>query len=55
MRRRAALLSALSLTLAGCGGPVQSHLALAGSTDPLRPAFNADSGRVRAILLASPT
>ena len=56
MRGRASVLGALALALAGCGGgPVQSHVALDSSTVSLRSAFNADSGRVRAILLASPT
>lgn len=39
----------------GCGrGPELPHQNLA-SLDPLRAAFNADSGKVRAIFLASPT
>lgn len=39
----------------GCGGgQVSPHENLA-SLDPLRAAFNADSGKVRAIFLASPT
>jgi len=43
------------IALFACGGgPVQPHLQLA-SMDAFRAAFNADSGRVRAILLASPT
>lgn len=36
------------------GGASRSHETLA-SIEPLRAAFNADSGKVRAIFLASPT
>jgi hypothetical protein len=43
--------------LAGCGprGPIRPHTNLREGDEPLRSAFNADSGRVRAIALASPT
>lgn len=41
---------------ASCGGgPVSEHVTLDGSVDSLRAAFLADSGKVRAIFLASPT
>jgi hypothetical protein len=53
---RATLLStALLLVSCSSGGPVQHHDALTANAEPLRSAFNADSGRVRAIFLASPT
>ncbi len=54
--RRAGLLSA-ALLLLSCspGGPVQHHDILTGNAEPLRSAFNGDSGLVRAIWLASPT
>ena len=35
--------------------PPGPHVTLASSTEPLRDAFNRDSGKVRAIFLASPT
>jgi hypothetical protein len=43
--------------LAACwgGGSAQPHVSLDATIDPLRSAFNADSGKVRAIFLASPT
>jgi len=43
--------------LMSCGprGPVRPHTNLREGDQPLRSAFNADSGRVRAIVLASPT
>ncbi len=45
------------IVLTGCAptSASPSHLALVATTDPLREAFNADSGKVRAIFLASPT
>jgi len=47
---------AMGATVAGCNrsGPVVAHESLT-SLEPLRRAFNADSGKVRAIFLASPT
>ena len=53
---RAGLLST-TLFLLSCssGGPVQHHDSLTENAEPLRSAFNADSGHVRAIWLASPT
>ena len=52
----ASLLSAVLLLIAcRSGGPVQPHKTLTGSAEPLQSAFNADSGLVRAIVLASPT
>jgi hypothetical protein len=42
--------------IAGCtrSGKESPHVTLS-SVDPVRSAFNADSGKVRAIFLASPT
>jgi len=53
---QASLLSA-ALVLVSCSprGPVQPHDPLGADAEPLRAAFNADSGHVRAIILASPT
>jgi hypothetical protein len=52
-----AILLGTVLILAACrsGGPVHPHEPLRANAEPLRSAFNADSGRVRAIFLASPT
>jgi hypothetical protein len=52
-----ASLATITLFLMSCSpkGPVQHHDSLNQDAEPLRPAFNADTGRVRAIVLASPT
>ncbi|HEX8724530.1 MAG TPA: hypothetical protein VF737_03965 [Gemmatimonadaceae bacterium] len=55
MRRRVALSGALALVAACGAGPAAPHVTLTGDFAPLRAAFNADSGKVRAIVLASPT
>lgn len=48
--------SAALALLAGCRtGPVATHTTLTDGFAALRAAFNADSGEVRAIFLASPT
>jgi hypothetical protein len=53
-----ALLAMMTLLAAGCArlesGSARPHESLS-SIEPLRAAFNADSGKVRAIFLASPT
>jgi len=53
-----AVLTAMTLLAVGCArsesGPARPHESLS-SIEPLRAAFNADSGKVRAIFLASPT
>ncbi len=58
MHQRHVVLGALLIvgTVAGCkgSGPAISHESLS-SIASLRAAFNADSGKVRAIFLASPT
>lgn len=45
------------MATAACGarGASSAHTTLAGDLAPLRTAFDADSGEVRAIFLASPT
>lgn len=58
MRRTPVLLAAIATmtSIAACkgSGAVRAHQTLA-SLETLRTAFNADSGKVRAIFLASPT
>lgn len=44
----------VAFTACGSGGPPSTHKVLQGDDAPLRAAFNADSGKVRAIFLASP-
>ena len=43
--------------LSGCGptGPHRDHVSLSKFPDSLRAAFNADTGKVRAVVLVSPT
>lgn len=50
-----AYLIALSVGACGMLGDAPEHLVLEDSIEPLRARFNADSGKVRAILLGSPT
>jgi hypothetical protein len=50
----AALLVAGIVAACNRSAPAVSHVSLS-SLDPIRTAFNADSGKVRAIFLASPT
>ncbi len=52
-----AWLSLASAILVGCGraGPASEHAVMAAGFEPLRTELQADSGKVRAILLASPT
>lgn len=58
---RLRVLGVLTTVVAGAssacngGGPAPRHTTLATSLDGLREAFNADSGKVRAIFLAAPT
>lgn len=54
-RRNGAWLTGLTLAAVGCGGPTAEHLVVGDSVEPLAAAFEADSGKVRAIFLASPT
>ena len=51
---RAMVLSAAAIGGCSRSGKESPHVALS-SVDPVRSAFNADSGKVRAIFLASPT
>ncbi|MGH7583145.1 MAG: hypothetical protein ACREL5_07975 [Gemmatimonadales bacterium] len=55
IRRRLFLPGVLSAAAACHSGPIATHTTLTDDFTPLRTAFNADSGKVRAILLASPT
>ncbi len=52
-----AIFATITLLLVSCSpkGPVQHHDLLRADAEPLRSAFNSDTGRVRAIVLASPT
>ena len=53
---RATLLIATVLLMScHAKGPVQPHDSITANAEPLRSAFNADSGIMRAIFLASPT
>ena len=56
MSRLLALLFAATVIMTACQGSegAASHVRLT-SLEPLTAAFNADSGKVRAIFLASPT
>lgn len=56
MRRAGVAVAALTFAvIAGCNRGHQSPHVVLTSLDQLRAAFNADSGKVRAIFLASPT
>jgi hypothetical protein len=56
MRRAGAAIATLTCTaIAGCTRGHQSPHVVLTSLEQLRAAFNADSGKVRAIFLASPT
>jgi hypothetical protein len=55
MARAWLTVAALLATACGSRGPEHDHEKLAADAEPLRSAFNADSGVVRAIYLASPT
>jgi hypothetical protein len=50
-------LAALAASLLGCqpSGPDRPHTALSASAEELRAAFNADSGKVRVVMLVAPT
>lgn len=58
-RRRSAITRATAgaAVLAACvgRGPAAAHQSIGPDFEPLRSRFQADSGKVRAILLASPT
>jgi uncharacterized lipoprotein YmbA len=53
--RTTLILAALLLISCSSGAPVQDYASLTANAGALRSAFNADSGAVRAIYLASPT
>lgn len=50
-----AFLTALVIGACGMLREAPEHVVLEGSIETLRARFNADSGKVRAILLGSPT
>lgn len=54
---RGAFLALVALLVSAClvRAPAASYHALEAGLDSLRVAFNTDSGKVRAIFLASPT
>ena len=55
--KAAAVAFLLALSVAACGmlGDAPEHEVIEDSIEPLRARFNSDSGKVRAILLGSPT
>lgn len=57
MRSRATIAAILVAGVAGCqpSGPDRPHSALGADLSGLQAAFNSDSGKVRVIMLASPT
>lgn len=57
MRARNTIAAALIAGLAACqpSGPDRPHTALGADLSALHAAFNADSGKVRIVMLASPT
>lgn len=57
MHSRAAIAAAIAAGLLGCqpSGTDRPHTALGPDLSVLRAAFNADNGKVRVIMLASPT
>lgn len=56
MKRRSFLLAGLGVAFAGCShGPVQPFDVLDASSEPLRSKFNAAEGKVRVLMLVSPT
>ncbi len=50
-------LTSIVLLLAACepGGPMSTHRSIGRDGNPLREAFNADYGKVRVLMLVSPT
>ena len=55
--RSVALLTVLFGLMLSCrsGGPSSEHASLDASGEPLRSAFTQDAGKVRAIIIGSPT
>lgn len=47
--------SLLALAACGASGPDPGYQALTAGAEPLRTAFNAANGKVRAVVLASPS
>ena len=48
---------AMMMSVAACApsGPPSSHAVLGPDAEPLRAAFNRDSGKVRVVMLVAPT
>ncbi|MBC5826331.1 MAG: hypothetical protein GIW99_01345 [Candidatus Eremiobacteraeota bacterium] len=57
MKRSGFMLAGLAAGLVGCApaGPVQRFDVLNDSSEPLRSRFNAMKGKVRVLMLVSPT
>jgi len=56
MKRTGFLLAGLTTIIAGCShGSIRSFDVLDRSSEPLRSRFNAASGKVRVLMLVSPT
>ena len=63
MRRPCAIAVSALIALAGCDGPLDvnggertmGYEVLDERAEPLRGVFNADAGKVRVVILASPT
>jgi hypothetical protein len=56
MKRLGFLLAGLGVLAAGCSrGPVQPFEVLDASSEPLRSKFNSAEGKVRVLMLVSPT
>jgi hypothetical protein len=56
MKRAAFLISGLTTIVAGCSHPpTRPFEPLDGSSEPLRSKFNAAIGKVRVLMLVSPT
>lgn len=56
MRNHSLAIALICLGLVACGGgEPRQHEVLEAAAQPLRAQFDADSGKVRAIFLASPT
>jgi hypothetical protein len=54
-RKLMAVAALAAIVIAGCKRSAATQHVNLSSVEPLRAAFNADSGKVRAIFLASPT
>ena len=57
MKRSRFVLGGVAATLVGCApaGPVQRYAVLDASSEPLRSRFTSANGKVRVLMLVSPT